>query len=182
MKLGNLLAKLEKSPAYKDFKNDKESKDAFFCAAFLIMNFKQKIFENSLDFRNNKNIFTFKIPEAEDKKEITMQKEELIASRKPLEKINKEELKKLKTDAEDLKEIIQNELDKNKIQTKLDEAIAVLQSLDGKLIWNLTCICAGFTILSLHIDALDGKVLKFEKKNLLDFVSVKKPDKTEGKK
>lgn len=172
MTLSNLLSKLEKSQAYKDF--EKENPGAFLCAAFLIMNIKQNGFENSLDFRDDKNIYTFKIPLDGD---VTMQKEEIMPSRKPLEKIDEKELKKLKVDVEDIQSLVEKELEKNKITSKLDEIIAVLQIFDGKLAWNLTCICEGFTIISMQINAISGKILKFEKKNLLDFVSVKKPEK-----
>lgn len=173
MPLSNLLKNLEKSEAFKDFR--KENKDAFLCAAFLIMNIKQGNSENSLDFRDNRTIFSFKLAE----KEVILQKEEIISNQKPLERIDEKNLGKLKTDAEDLQKIVEKEMTANKITGSLDEIIAVLQSEeDGKaLVWALTCICESFTILSIKIDALSGKILKFEKKNLLDFVSVKKPEK-----
>jgi len=172
MKLSKLFSILENSAEYKTFK--KESKNAFFCAAFSILNFKDNIFQNSLDFRDSKNIFSFKI---QDSGKIEATGETLLKGKKPLEKINLEDADELKIDIEDLKDIAERELKKNKIASNLNEIIAVLQNHEKKLIWNLTCMCEGFTIISLHVDALSGETLKFEKRNLMDFVSVRKPDK-----
>ena len=177
MKTKELIEKLEKSKAYKDFKKSEEGKKAFLCAVFLIMNFKSNSLENSLDFRNEKNIFTFKLPQNE-KEEIIMQKEDLIPSRKQLGQIDEKMLSKLKADIGDLENHVKKELEKNKISNPLEEIITVLQASDENksLVWNLTCIAQAFTIISMSIDALEGKTLKFDKKNLLDFVSVRKPE------
>ncbi len=56
------------------------------------------------------------------------------------------------------------------MKNKLEEIIAVLQLLDNNTIWNLTCMCEGFTIISVHINPESGKILKFEKKSLFDMV------------
>lgn len=176
VKISHLLAKLEKSKIFKDFKSDKENKDTFFCAAFIIINIKQSTFEYSLDFRNNKYIFTFKIPSV-DGEEITLAKEELIEGRKPLEKLEENSASKIKADIEYIKDIAEKEMKKNKIGQSLEEIIAVLQASEGKLVWNLTCMAAAFTIINMSINADSSEVIHFEKKNLMDFVSVKKPEK-----
>jgi hypothetical protein len=134
------------------------------------MNFKTQVFEYSLDYRNDKQIFTFKIPEREEE-QVVMQTEEIIQveNKKPLEKITLD----VQVDIEDLKEIIEKALENNSIKNKLEEFIAVLQKIDSSLVWHLTCICEGFTILNVIINPETGAIEKFEKKNLLDFV--KKP-------
>jgi len=178
MKISQLLEKLEKSKVFKDFRKEKENSDAFFCAGFIILNFKQNIFEYSLDFRDDKNILTFKIPFADTKdSEITIMKEDLIEGRKPLEKLDEQKAKKIKIDIDEIKAIVEKELKKNKIMQSLDEIIAVLQNQEDKLVWNLTCMCQAFTIINMAIDANSGETVRFEKKNLMDFVSVKKPEK-----
>ncbi len=178
MKISDLLHKLEKSEIFKNFRKDNETKDAFFCAAFIILNFKQSMFEYSLDFRNDKNIFTFKVPFADTQNsEITMFKEDLLEGRKPLEKVEEEKAKQIRVDIDDLKLFAEKEIKNNKITQQLEEIIAVLQSQEGKLVWNLTCMASAFTIINMIIDAETGKIIKFDKKNLMDFVSVKKPEK-----
>lgn len=179
MKISKLIQALEKSKTFKEFKKTKEGKNAFLCAAFIILNIKQNSFENSLDFRDEKNIFTFKL--ASDS-EVIMQKEEILPSRKQLEEIKESVIKKIKIEPEDLREIVENQIEEKKIIGNLEEVIAVLQSQEDKLVWNLTCIVSGFVILSVQIDALSGELLKFEKKNLLDFVSIKKPGEKPEKK
>ena len=48
--------------------------------------------------------------------------------------------------------------------------IAVLQNLDGKLIWNLNCITTDMGVIKVHVDDQSHSVLKFEKINLFDVV------------
>jgi hypothetical protein len=174
MEISNLLSRIEKSSVFKQFKKDNDH--AFFCAGFIILNYKQNLFEYSLDYRDEKNIFTFKIP-SDEKAEITFLKEDLLEGRKPLEEVNHSEIKKLKIDIEALKSLVEKELKKNKVTNSLEEIIAVLQNMDGKLVWHLTCMAAAFTIVNIIFDSHSGEVIKFEKRNLMDFVSVKKPEK-----
>lgn len=182
MNLSDLFEKLEKSNIWKTFKKDKNSKDAFFCAGFFIMNVKQNKFEYSLDFRNEESLFAFKLPnEEKEDKEPTLTADKLLDSPpapKPLPKIEEKDLKKIKIDIDKLYEFVEKEFKKQKIDG-LEEIIAVLQQSEehGKLIWHLTCMSAGLKITIIIIDALTGEVIKFDKKSILDFVSVKKPGK-----
>lgn len=165
MKTIELLKRLEESEEFKSFKESDEGKDAFLCAGFFVLNFKSNIFDYSLDFRNESKIFSFKIPETKDS-QIIIQAEDLIQAQKPLEKINPD----VQIDIEQLREIVEKELQKNSIKNKLEEIIAVLQNMNGKMLWNLTIMCEGLTIINSHIDSEKGAILKFEKKNLLDFI------------
>jgi hypothetical protein len=174
MKLQTLFSKVEKSEKFKEIK--KENKDIFFCAGFMILNFKQKVFEYSLDYRNDKSLFAFKMA-GEDQTDPAMSVDPIIEGPKPLEAIDEKNIPKVKCDIEDIEKIAQKALLDNNVKNTLDEAIAVLQISNDKLIWNLTCICSSFVIINMHIDPLNGKVLKFEKRNLMDFASVKKVDK-----
>ena len=45
---------------------------------------------------------------------------------------------------------------------------------DNKPMWNLTIMLDGFVIITSLMDPISGKVIKFEKKNLFDFVKPKK--------
>ncbi len=178
MKISDLFSRLEKSKAFRDFKKSKETKKAFFCTGFFILNFKQAIFEYSLDFRNEKELFAFKIP-IDENEGIILTQDKLLENPKPMPRVDEAQAKNVNPDIEDLKDIVEKEMAKNKITSPLDEIIAVLQNSDEskQLVWHLTCIVAGFTILNVIIDAKSGDLLKFEKKNLLDFASVKKNDK-----
>ena len=174
MRIPLLFKKLESLTKYQDFK--KETPSNFFCAGFFILNFKQGKFEYSLDFRDDKQVYGFRIP-VDDSEELVFTADPLIENPKPLEQIDISLIPKIKTDIDDLKEIIEEALFDNSIKNSIEEVIAVLQSLNGKLIWNLTCICSSLVIINIQIDPFDGKVIKFDKKNLLDFASIKKMDK-----
>jgi len=165
MQFYELLNKLNSSQTFKDF--EERNPKAFFCAGFFILNFKANIFDYSLDYRDQENLFSFKI--AEDK-EVVINKEPIIKNMPQMEKINCD----VQIDIEDLKNIVNQNLQKNNIKNKLEEIIAVLQSYQGNKIWNLTCICESFAIINMHINPENGQVIKFEKKNLLDFASFKK--------
>jgi hypothetical protein len=166
MLLQTLQTRLEKSNEFKKFKS--ENPEAFLCAGFFIINLKGNIFEYSLDFRNDKQIFTFKIPENE-KSGIIMLQDEILDKTKPLEKINLD----VQIDIEDLREIIEKNLELNNIKNRLEEFIAVLQNLNNQIVWNLTVMLEGFTIINIIINSETGNIEKFEKKNLMDFI--KKP-------
>jgi len=174
MKIQTLFKKLETLDKYQEFK--KESASAFFCAGFFIMDFKRAKFEYSLDFRDDKNVYGFKIPQDESE-QLVFTSDPLIETPKPLEKIDTSLISKIKTDIEDLKELIEEALFDNSIKNILEEVIAVLQSLNGTVIWNLTCILSSLSVVNVQIDPFSGEIIKFEKKNLLDFASIKKLDK-----
>lgn len=165
-----LMNRLEKSEIFKKFKA--EYPNSFFCAGFFILNIKSGVFEYSLDFREERSIFTFKIPESKEAS-ITMLKEEILDVQKPLEKISSD----VKVDLPEIINLVEKALQDNNIKNKLEEIIAVLQLIDGQKLWNLTCMCEGFTIISMHIHSETQGILKFEKRNLLDFVKMgKKPE------
>jgi hypothetical protein len=105
-----------------------------------------------------------------------MQKEELMEGKKPLEKINDKKLSIIKVNIDDLKDVVELEIKNNKVTNKLNELISVIQNQDDKLVWIITAMAEGFVILSIQIDAISGAILKFEKKNLFDFMTIKKKD------
>jgi hypothetical protein len=77
---------------------------------------------------------------------------------------------KIKIDLNDVQKIAEKEIEKNKIASKLNKIIAILQMHDEKQIWNVTCIFSSLAMLRLHIDAFSGKILKSEKASMFDFV------------
>ncbi|MBM3247336.1 hypothetical protein FJZ17_02230 [Candidatus Pacearchaeota archaeon] len=166
--LFELYSRLEKSEVFKKFKA--EYPNSFFCAGFFILNFKSDTFEYSLDYREDKNIFTFKIPLGEGA--ITLIKEDILDTQKPLEQISSD----VKVDLPEVRGLVEQALRDNNIKNKLEEVIAVLQLIDNQKLWNLTCMCEGFTIISMHIHSETQGILKFEKRNLLDFVKMGKKE------
>lgn len=171
MLLKTLQTRLEKSKIFKDFK--KEHKDTFFCAGFFILRLKAGLNDFSLDYRDNSEIYSFKIPENANE-EITMHADKIMEQQKPLDKLEINAKTILKLDLECLEGQIKDELSKLAIKNPLEEIISVLQITEGKPMWNLTIMLEGFTIITSLINPLTGDVVKFEKKNLFDFVKPKK--------
>ena len=77
---------------------------------------------------------------------------------------------KINLDLDILKGIVQDEMKNNMVTTKLQKIIAILQTLDGKLIWNLNCITTDMGVVKVHVDDATHSILKFEKINLFDIV------------
>jgi hypothetical protein len=164
--LRELYTRLEKSDVFKSFKA--QNPDAFLCAGFFILNYKQNNRKYAFDFRNDKQLFTFDFPENEQA-HIILKIDELLPSPKPLDKIHID----VQVDIEDLEEIIKAGLRDNNIKNQLEEIIAVLQNIDNQIVWNLTCMCEGMVVINALVHSETSGILKFEKKNLLDFI--KKP-------
>ncbi len=166
MELHELLSKLEKSETFKKFKSENPS--AFFCAGFFIFDIKEGRNEYSLDYCSADKIFSFSM--YSDSEAITSREDQILDSSKPLEEVNVD----VKIQLSQLKELTQKELAVKGIEKKLEKIIAVLQNSEGRVIWNLTCMCEGFAIIILHIDANNMEIIKFDNKNLFDFVKMPK--------
>ena len=67
------------------------------------------------------------------------------------------------------------------ITSEIKKVIAILQNLDGKKIWNLSCIISGMGILNAHVEDASKMVLKMEKKSLMDFVQKMSPEEYKAK-
>jgi len=157
------------SKVFQNFKSDYPN--STLCAGFFIIDIEQNNIKKTLDYIVDERVFTFTL----DNNEITMQEDKLVDSkgRPKLSKINPT----TNIDPEDLKGTIGIEALDNGIKEKLTKIIAVLQNYSGKetnnqqtQIWNLTCIFEGFIILHILIDSETKKILKFEKKNMMDWI------------
>ncbi len=166
--------RITNSMAFKKFKQENPS--IKLCAGFFILDFLSNDTKRSLDYldENSKKIFTF---ELNDKDEINFKKDKLIQTEippklklTPLQQKIPEEKPQVSVELEELEEIINKEKLERKISAKIHKIIAVLQNYEKKLIWNLTCMLDQLIILQVLIDAKDGKIIKFERKNIMDFI------------
>jgi len=155
------LKKIESSDAFKNFKEKNPS--AYLCAGFFVLDYEQGKNQQQLDYSlENKRIFTFNLNE-----ELTIKEAETIEGKR--EKLPEME-KEIKIDLDKIKKIVEKNMQEKKINKKIDRIIAILQKHNDKQIWNLNCMLKGLGILQVHIDCITGEILKFEKKNLFDFV------------
>lgn len=158
MNFKEAFKKLEASSEFKDFK--KQNPSAYLCAGFFILDFESQQNTQQIDFQSGEKIATFSLAD-----EISMKMEE-TADKKKIPSIKPE----IKVDLGEVQEIVKKETEKNKIISKMNKIIAVLQDHEGRQIWNLTCIFSSFAILRLHVDSFTGKILKSEKANMFDLV------------
>lgn len=153
-----ILKEVQGSKEFADFK--KNNADCYLCAAFFIFNFESDSETKQLDFfipKNNK-IATFILNDT-----VKLKIEDAIE--KKLDKINPEIKIGLPAAIEKAKK---------ECKSKVNKIIAILQVLEGKQVWNITCMLEGFNMLLLHIDSQSGEIIKKEKRNLFDFVKTKK--------
>ncbi len=158
MNFKEALKKLEASKEFGDFK--KKNPSAYLCAGFFILDFEAKHNTQQIDFQSGEKIATFSIND-----EVALKMEE-TADKKKIPEIDE----KIKIDLDDVQKMAEKEIEKNKIASKLNKIIAILQMHDEKQIWNATCIFSSLAMLRLHVDAFSGKILKSEKASMFDFV------------
>jgi len=147
---------------HKNFKKfiDKNPK-AYLAAGFFV-----------LDYETGKNMYQidYSLP---DKKVATFlldQNSKVKVSEQAIKKKLPKIKGKAKTDLDALKGIVEDEM-KNRIVTeKIRKVIAILHTMDDKLIWNLQVILDGLNILLVHIDDSDQTILKFEKHSLMELI------------
>jgi hypothetical protein len=161
MGFDSVVEQIEKSKAFANFK--KKNKDSFLCAGFFIIDYKDKKNQQQLDYcLVGGDIYTFLLDN-----EVIMKKSETIQGAKhDLKQLKKE----MKVDLDDAEKIVCEKIKQEKIEKPLIKIIAVLQVYEGKQIWNLTCILEGFEFIQCHIDSETGDILKFERKNMMDFI------------
>ena len=165
MKLAPYVNKLNDSTAFKDFQ--KSHKDAFMVAGFFVLDLETNNNIHQIDYYvpSKKKVAAFTLD-----KRVTMQMLYLLNSKAP-EKLDI----KTNIDLDQLYGILEDEMKNRNITENIKKIIAILQNIEGKKIWNLSCVLSGMGILNAHVEDSSKSVLKMEKKNLLDFVQKLNP-------
>jgi len=163
MNIFEVIRKVEMSKEFRKFK--KENPGAYLCAAFFILDYELKEEKKQLDYYvSSSDVMTFSIVD----NEVKMMPAELPKK----EKIPAIGMQAVKLDEDKVMEIAKKESEIG----EFTKVIVVLQNLDGKDIWNLSCM-KGLQMMRYHVLAFDGKVLKKEKINLMDMMKIE-PGKT----
>jgi len=159
MKIQPYFDKLKASKAYQDFIS--KNPNAYLSSGFFVLDFQTKENMHQIDYY---------IPEKEKMQTFILDSEEVTC--KESDTINDSIPKKIEQqvnlDLDVLKGIIEDEMKNHTITTKLQKIIAIIQNIDGKLIWNLNCITTDMGVLKVHISDEDHSVIKFDKINLFD--------------
>ena len=160
MQIKPYIEKLNSSSKFKEFISS--NPDAYFSAGFFVLDFQDNNHLHQIDYYlpKKKKIMTFSVDE-----DIAMKLSE-TANKSIPKKIEG----KINVDLDILKGLVEDEMKNNSITSKLQKIIAILQNIDGKLIWNLNCITTDMGIIKVHLDDDNHSILKFEKINLFDAV------------
>ena len=160
MKFSHYLERVESSKEFKEF--SKENKKVYLCAGFFVFDFEEGKDVHQVDYYipGRKKVAAFLLD-----KGLSYKFADLMNTKLP------EEIKgTIKMDLDTLKGTVQDEMKNHTVTEPIMKMIAILQSIDGKKIWNLNCILGGMTLLKVHIDDSNGDILKFEKASFMDFV------------
>lgn len=159
MKIQPYFDKLKASKTYQDFisKNPK----AYLSSGFFVLDFQTKKNMHQIDYY---------IPEKQKMQTFILDGKEIISKEDDTinKKIPKAIDQQVNLDLDVLKGLVQDEMKNHTITTKLQKIIAIIQNVDGKLIWNLNCITTDMGVLKVHISDSDHSILKFDKINLFD--------------
>ena len=165
MKIGPYVTKLNDSSVFRDFQ--KQHKDAFMVAGFFVLDLEGGKNIHQIDYYvpSKKKIAAFTLDS-----HVTLQMLDLMNSKSP-EKLD------LKTniDLDQIPGILEDEMKNRSITEEIKKVIAILQNLEGRKVWNLSCVLSGMGILNAHVEDTSRTVLKMEKKSLLDFVQKVSP-------
>lgn len=170
---------IESSQVFINFKANYPN--AELCAGFFVIDITNDSITKTLDYLIGDKVFTFSINDNKmdnDNNEITIQEDKLQDSsnhpgRPVLSKIQPH----TNVELEELKGIVGIEALDNGIKAKFQKIIAVLQNYAGKetnnkekQVWNLTCILDDLIILHILIDSNSKEIIKFERKNIMDWI------------
>jgi len=161
MKIKPYFDKLSASKEYKKFQKDYS--DAFMIAGFFILDFESGKSLHQIDYYvpSEKKIAAFTLD-----KGVMMQMLEMMHTKIIPEKLDLN----TNVDLDALRGILEDEMKNRSITEEIKKIIAILQTIDGKKIWNLNCVLSGMSILKAHIDDDSQTVLKLEKASIMDYV------------
>ncbi len=160
MKIAPYVEKLNASKQYHEF--IKLNTDAFMVAGFFVLDFDAGQHIHQIDFYvpSKKKIAAFTLDGG-----VTLQLLTAMTKKKP-EKLDI----KTKTDLDALRGILEDEMKNRNITEEVKKIIAVLQTVEGKKIWNLNCILSGMGILRASVEDMTQSVLKMEKSSIFDYM------------
>lgn len=160
MKIKPYIEKLGNSKAYAAFA--KKYDNSFMVAGFFILDFEtgQNIHQIDYYVPSEKKIAAFTLDRG-----VTMQMLNMMGKSVP-EKLDIN----TKIDLDALRGILEDEMKNRSITEEIKKIIAVIQSIDGKKVWNINCVLSGMEILKAHVEDESQTILKMEKSSIMDYI------------
>lgn len=161
MKISPYVEKLSSSEKFKEFSLNYP--DNFVAAGFFIIDFESKKNTHQIDYfvPSLKKIAAFSLDD-----EVSLQMMDLLDKEKQPEKLDIS----VNVDLDSLQGILEDEMKNRGITQDIKKIIAVLQTVNGKKIWNLSCVLSGMDILRAHIEDISKSVLKMEKVSMFEMM------------
>lgn len=165
MSFQTALKILHNSQEFKKFKI--KYKNSFLFSAFFILNSKLELESQQLDYLLDKNkVATFLIGD-----ESIEQRTDEINPNNKLSALDEN----IKIDLDKVRKIIEKEIKKKSLaEFDINKVFVVLQKINEKQLWNVTCLMSSLKLLRIHVDCFNGKVLESKEANISDFISFKK--------
>lgn len=160
MNLQFYLEKLHSSEIFKKFM--KENPGAHLCSGFFTMDKEGKDNKRHFDFfvPKTKKMFSFKLEDGVEIMPIN------IEIGKIPEKLDID----FDFEFEEIEKMLENEMKKQQINSKMQKTILSLQNLKGKPFLIGTIFISMLGLLKIQIDISDMKITEFEKKSFFDMM------------
>ena len=159
------MEKLSLSEEFKNFMKD--NRDAYLCSGFFVI-------DKNTKNPDNKQHFDYYIPSS--KKMFSFQLEDGIKI-VPIDTLNKEipeKISKHEFDFDEIEKIIEEEMEKQNVKSKIQKIILSLQNIKGRDYLICTVFISMLGILKVKINLSTEEVTEFEKKSFFDIMKVKK--------
>ncbi len=160
MKIQPVIEKLNASKTYKEF--EQKHKDSFLIAGFFVLDLEAGNNISQIDYYipSQKKVAAFNLG-----KEIDMKVLEMVTNKTP-EKLDS----KTNIDLEEIKGILEDGMKNRSITEEIKKIIAIIQTIEGKKIWNINCVLSGMEILKAHIEDSSKTILMMERASVMDFI------------
>jgi len=161
MKIQPFIEELEGSKEFKEF--EERYKDSFLVAGFFILDYEtgQNVHQIDYYLPSEKKVAAFTLGQEEIVLQILQTMNEKVPEKLSLE---------TNIDLDTIKGILEDEMKNRNITEEIRKIIAVIQTTEGKKVWNINCILTGMELLKAHIDDNSKTVLKMEKSSMMDYI------------
>jgi len=168
------LEKLIDSKEFQNFK--KENPDSFLCSGFFSIDKKSSDNQQHLDYYIPKlnKMFSFKLNQ--NPIEVMPVEDFGFSSNEKKNKIEKIS-DNIDFNFEELEKIVEEKMQQEKINKKIEKILWSLQTLDKKEILIGTIFISGLGMIKVSYDLQNKKLIDFQKKSFFDFIKVMKKEK-----
>lgn len=161
MKFSDYLEKVQADKSYKDFIS--ENPEAYLCAAFFIVDYKDGKDESSIDYFNPKDrkIVAFTLG-----KDIQARPLDVVQRGISPLKINEN----VQVEIEQIKGMLTDDMHNRGITNEIQKIILILQTTNNNLIWHCTAFLSGMNLLKVDIEDKSKSVIFMEKLTLIELL------------